>query len=164
MNSNNNNQTETNETTTPPVENVQEFSGTATYCPEDNKLRLYVGRVPREEYLKLKAEGWQALHKQRETGGGDFAAVWTPSRKKTALQYAGVILDEDMGPAERAADRAERFSGYRDRRAAEATAHADRYDAGPAAHGYQSQDLAERAAARHDRIADRAGDAWETAE
>ena len=28
---------------------------TATYSPEDNKLRLYVGRVPRDEYLLLKA-------------------------------------------------------------------------------------------------------------
>ena len=51
-----------------------EPAGRATYCPEDNKLRLYVGRVPREEYLKLRAEGWTALHKQREAGGGDFVA------------------------------------------------------------------------------------------
>jgi hypothetical protein len=79
---------------------------TATYCPEDDKLRLYVGRVPREEYERLRAQGWQPLHKQRETGGGDFAAVWTPEREDTALEYAGgIIEDEDKGPAERAADR-----------------------------------------------------------
>jgi primosomal replication protein N len=141
-----------------------EFRGEATYCPEDNKLRLYVGRVPREEYLKLRAEGWTALHKQRETGGGDFAATWTPQRRDTALDYAGFIGDEDKGPAERAADRAERFSGYRDKRTNEACGHADKYEAGPAAHGFQSQARAERAAARHDRIADRAGDAWGKAE
>jgi len=41
----------------------------ATYCPEDDKLRLYVGRVPRDEYERLRSEGWTALHKQRETGG-----------------------------------------------------------------------------------------------
>jgi hypothetical protein len=141
-----------------------EFRGTATYCPEDNKLRLYVGRVPREEFLKLRAEGWTTLHKQRDAGGGDFAATWTPSRRDTALEYAGIIEDEDAGPAERAADRAERFSGYRDKRTREAVGHADRYVAGPAAHGYQSQARAERAAARHDRMADRAGDAWGKAE
>ncbi len=31
-----------------------ESTGTATYCPEDDKLRLYVGRVPREEYDFLR--------------------------------------------------------------------------------------------------------------
>ena len=136
----------------------------ATYCPEDNKLRLYVGRVPREEYLALRKEGWTALHKQREAGGGDFVATWTPSRRDTALRLCDVILDEDMGPAERAADRAERFGGYRDKRLDDAVGHADRYDAGPAAHGYQSEKRAERAAARHDRIAGRAVDAWDCAE
>lgn len=136
----------------------------ATYSPEDNKLRLYVGRVPREEFLKLRAEGWTTLHKQREAGGGDFAATWSPQRVKTCLQYAEIIEDEDMGPEERAADRAERFSGYREKRTDEATGHADNYEAGPQAHGYQSAARAERSAARHDRVGDRAGDAWSKAE
>jgi hypothetical protein len=136
----------------------------ATYCCEDDKLRLYVGRVPRDEYLKLRAEGWTALHKQRETGGGDFAATWTPERRDTALAYAGYIGDEDKGPAERAAERAERFSGYLGKRLDEATGRADQFDAGPQAHGYQSAQRAERAAARHDRNADRACDAWSKAE
>lgn len=137
----------------------------ATYCPEDNKLRLYIGRVPRDEYLKLRDEGWKALHKQREAGGGDFVATWTPSRRDTALEYGGgIILDEDMGPAERAADRAERFSGYRDKRTTEAVGHADNYDSQPSAHGFQSAAKAERAAQRHDRIADRACDSWSKAE
>lgn len=160
MNTENTNTTEQNDETT----TAQEFCGEATYCPEDNKLRLYVGRVPREEFLKLRADGWQACPKQREAGGGDFAAVWTPSRRDTALAYAGFIGDEDKGPAERAADRAERFSGYRDKRTGEACGHADKYEAGPTAHGYQSEARAERAAARHDKIADRAGDAWSKAE
>jgi hypothetical protein len=145
-------------------ETAPEFTGSATYSPEDNKLRLYVGRVPREEYLKLKAEGWHALHKQRETGGGDFAAVWTPERLETALSYAGIIEDEDKGPAERAAERAERFAGYREKRSAEATGQADKFDAVPAAHGFQSEARAIRAADRHDRIAGRSVDAWSKAE
>lgn len=142
--------------------NVEQF---ATYSPEDNKLRLYVGRVPREEFLKLRADGWTSTPKQRENGGCDFVATWTPSRRDTALEYSqGVIEDEDQPMAERAADRAERFSNYRDKRTNEATRHADSYDAGPSAHGYQSQARAERAAARHDRIADRSCDAWSKAE
>lgn len=150
--------------TAPQIDTAPEYSGRATYCPEDNKLRLYIGRVPRPEYEKLRAEGWKALHTQREAGGGDFVATWTPERRDTALEYAGIIEDEDMGPEERAADRAERFAGYREKRTEEATSRADRFDAGPTAHGYQSQARAERAAARHDKIAGRAVDAWSKAE
>jgi hypothetical protein len=140
-------------------------TGEATYCPEDNKLRLYVGRVPTVAFLKLREEGWTCTPKQREAGGCDFVATWTPQRRDTALAYGdGVILDEDQSPAERAADRAERFAGYRDKRTIEAGGHLGRYDSQPLAHGYQDAARAERAAARHDRIADRACDAWSKAE
>jgi len=135
-------------------------SNSATYCPEDDKLRLYVGRVPRDEYDALRAEGWQATAKQ----DCDFSAVWTSAREDTAESYAGVILDEDASPADRAADRAERFTGYLDKRLDEATGHADRYDAGPSAHGYQSKARAVRAADKHDRIGTRAVNAWDKAE
>lgn len=134
--------------------------GRATYSPEDNKLRLYVGRVPRDEYEALRAQGWTSTPKQ----DCDFVAVWTPDRRDTALDYAGIIEDEDQGPADRAADRAERFAGYREKRTAEACGHADHYDATPSAHGYQSAARAERSAARHDRVAARAVDAWSKAE
>jgi hypothetical protein len=132
----------------------------ATYCPEDNKLRLYVGRVPRDEYEALKAEGWTSTPKQE----CDFAAAWTPRRENTALRYAGMIGDEDQSPQDRAADRAERFSGYLEKRLGEAAGHADRYDSGPMAHGFQDKGRAVRAADRHDRMAGRAVDAWSKAE
>ncbi len=132
----------------------------ATYCPEDNKLRLYVGRVPRDQYDALRAEGWQATPKQ----GCDFAAVWTVSRRNTALSFAGEIGDEDQSPEDRAADRAERFGDYRDKRLGEAVSFADSYDDGPAVHGCQSQTRAERAAQRHDRLAGHAVDRWSKAE
>lgn len=135
-------------------------SNQATYSPEDNKLRLYVGRVPRDEYLALKAEGWTSTPKQ----GCDFVAHWTPERRDTAISYAGVITDEDQGPEERAADRAERFSGYLGKRMDEATGHADKYDAGPQVHGFQNYAKAVKAADRHDRSATHACDAWEKAE
>jgi hypothetical protein len=133
---------------------------TATYSPEDNKLRLYVGRVPRDEYLALKAQGWTSTPKQ----DCDFVATWTVNRRDTCLKYADIIEDEDMGPEERAADRAERFGEYRDKRTGEATGHADRFDAGPHVHGFQSQARANRAASRHDRIGTRAVDSWSKAE
>jgi len=132
----------------------------ASYQPEDDKLRLYVGRVPRSEYEALRAEGWTSTPKQ----DCDFVAVWTPQREATAIRYAGIIEDEDMSPEERAADRAERFAGYRDRRTMEAVGHADRYDSGPAVHGYQDYGRAVKAADRHDRIAGRAVNSWDKAE
>lgn len=135
-------------------------SHSATYCPEDDKLRLYVGRVPRDEYEALRAEGWTSTPKQ----DCDFVATWTPDREDTALSYAGEIDDEDTPPTERAADRAERFSGYRDKRLEEATSYADRYDAGPSVHGYQNKARAIRAADRHDRFAGRALSQWDKAE
>lgn len=133
----------------------------ATYSPEDNKIRLYVGRVPRDEYEKLRADGWTATPKQN----CNFVATWTPSRRDTALEYGGgVIEDEDQPAQDRAADRAERFSSYRDKREGEAIGHADRFDSGPQAHGYQSAARAERNASRHDRQAGHAVDAWSKAE
>lgn len=135
-------------------------SNRSTYCPEDDKLRLYVGRVPRDEYLALKAEGWVSTPKQ----DCDFVAIWTPDRYETCLSYAGIVEDEDMEPGERSADRAERFIGYRERREDDAGGLADRYDNGGAVHGFQSTQRAERAAARVDRLGDRAVDAWGKAE
>lgn len=132
----------------------------ATYCPEDNKLRLYVGRVPREEYLALRAEGWTSTPKQ----DCDFVATWTPARKARALQYSDMIEDEDQSPEDRAADRAERFGNYRDKRLTESEGRADTYESRPMAHGFQSQARAERAAQRHDRIGDKASDSWSKAE
>lgn len=138
-----------------------ETTGWASYCPEDNKLRLYVGRVPRPEYDFLRAQGWTATPKQ----DCDFVATWTPQREDTALAYSpDGIEDEDKSPADRAADRAERFAGYADKRMGEAVTRADSYEAGPAVHGYQSQALAERRAAAHDRQGTRAVNLWGKAE
>ncbi len=144
------------------TENSELFneSNTATYCPEDNKLRLYVGRVPRDEYMQLRGDGWKSTPKQ----DCDFVAVWTVSREDTALDYAGYIGDEDQDPEDRAADRAERFAGYRDKRTAEAHGHADNFDAGPTVHGYQNQNRADRAAARHNRQRTHALTQWDKAE
>lgn len=132
----------------------------ATYCPEDNKLRLYVGRVPREEYLSLKKEGWTSTPKQ----GCDFSAVWRIEREDTCFSYAGIIGDEDQSPEDRAVDRAERFAGYREKRRDEAHGTADSFESMPMVHGFQNQQKAERAAAKHARIGVSACNLWSKAE
>ena len=134
-----------------------------TYCPEDNKLRLYVGRVPRDEYERLRKAGFSSTPKQ----DCDFVATWTPAREDLAREYLDDdddIADEDYSPEERAADRAERFGGYRDKRRAEATNHADTFDAGPGVFGHQNRQRAERQAARHDRERAKAVSQWSKAE
>jgi len=123
--------------------------------------------------LQLKEWGFKSTPKQ----DCDFVATWTTNRETVALAYgAGYIEDEDQSPADRAADdedqspadraadRAERFADYRDKRAGEATGHADRYDNGPRLHGHQSAALAERRANAHDKIATRAVNRWGKAE
>ena len=138
-------------------EELYNESNEATYCPEDNSLRLYVGRVPRDEYLALKAEGWKSTPKQ----DCDFVAVWTINREDTALSYAGYIGDEDQSPTDRAADRAERFAGYREKRRAEAGGYADRFECIDPVHGFQSQAKAERSAASHARVGVKAYTQWD---
>lgn len=138
-------------------------TSTVTYCPEDNKIRLYVGRVPRDEYERLRAAGFTSTPKQE----CDFVATWTPSREDLTREYLGDdedIGDEDYSPEERAADRAERFGEYRDKRAAEAGASADAFEAGPSAFGHQNRARAERQAARHDRKRVYAVSQWAKAE
>lgn len=136
---------------------------TVTYSPEDNKLRLYVGRVPRDEYLALRKAGWTSTPKQ----SCDFVATWTPEREDQAREYLEEgedIGDEDYSPEERAADRAERFTGYLDKRREEAGAAADQHAAGPAAFGHQNRSRAERQARRHDRHRSYALTQWSKAE
>jgi hypothetical protein len=135
----------------------------ATYCPEDNKLRLYCGRVPRDEYEALRAVGYKPTPKQ----DCDFVATWSLAAEDAALAMlddGDDIGDEDQSPEDRAADRAERFAMYRDKRRSEAGGHADTFDAGPAAHGYQDERKAQRAANRHGRERTRALSQWSKAE
>jgi len=135
-------------------------SNEATYCPEDNKIRLYVGRVPREEFLNLRKEGWTCTPKQP----CDFVAHWRTEREDTALSYAGIIGDEDQSPSDRAVVRAERSGNYLDKRRSEAHDMADRFGESPTVHGYQNQAKAERAAKKHDRLAGNSVNLWSKAE
>jgi hypothetical protein len=139
------------------------MNATVTYSPEDNKLRLYVGRVPRDEYEALRKAGFVSTPKQ----DCDFAVTWTPEREDMAAEYledGEDIGDEDYSPLERSADRAERFEGYREKRADEAGGAADTFAAGPGTFGHQNLARAERQARRHDRHRNYAVGQWSKAE
>lgn len=134
---------------------------TATFSPEDSKLRLYAStRLDDETWKELKALGFKWAPKQNLI----VAPGWTPAREDALLELVDEIEDEDYSPEERAADRAERFAGYRNKRTAEAVGHADKFEAGPSAFGHQNRSRAERQATRHDRSRTRAVTQWSKAE
>lgn len=158
-------------TTDTPAESEEQIETTydhrATYCPEDNKLRFYPSTGaggdwddPDFDKEVMKAAGYRWASKQECY----VCPRWTPAAEDAALRYVDDIEDENYSPAERAADRAERFSGYRDKRRSEAHGYADTFEAGPDAFGHQNQARAERAAARHDRHRGRALSQWSKAE
>lgn len=132
----------------------------ATYSPEDDKIRLYTGRVSREDYEFLRKNKFISTPKQ----SCDFVAHWSCNVEDIALAMCGTIEDEDQSLEDRAADRAERFGGYRDKRLAESLGHIYGYESRPEIHGYQSAKKAESAANAHNRIGDRAVTQWDKAE
>ena len=88
----------------------------ATYDPADDKLRLRASsRLDAETYAKVKAAGFGWAPKQDL-----FYAVWTPAREDLLVELASEIGDEETSPADRAAQRADRFSAYQGKRAADA--------------------------------------------
>lgn len=92
---------------------------TATYSPDDNKLRLYAAtRLSPELYAKVKAAGFSWAPKQELF----VAPMWTPGREDLLLELAGEIGDEDTSLTDRAEQRAERFEEYSEKRAADSEA------------------------------------------
>jgi phospholipid N-methyltransferase len=90
---------------------------TATYSPEDNKLRLFsVHRLDPETYKRVNAAGFRWAPKQRLF----VAPMWTPARADLLIALCGEIGDEDTSLVERAEERADRFSEYRAKRADDA--------------------------------------------
>lgn len=86
---------------------------TATYSPEDNKLRIYPGcRLDADEFAKVKAKGFKWAPRQQIF----VAPMWTPSRFDLCVELAGEVEDEGMTLAERQAERAARFEQYSENR------------------------------------------------
>lgn len=91
----------------------QDIIGTATYSPEDNKLRLYPdSRLAPEIYARVKAHGFAWAPKQQLF----VAPMWTPAREDLLIDLCGEIGDEDTSLVERAESRAERFEDYSEAR------------------------------------------------
>lgn len=134
---------------------------TASYSPEDNKVRIYpASRLSKEDYEHIRAVGFRWAPKQKIF----VCPAWSPTAEDAALDLCDEIGDEDQPRAERAVDRADRFEGYMHKREDEAVNGADRFEVGPAIHANQSRARAERSARRHDRIAGRACTQWGKAE
>lgn len=89
---------------------------TATYSPDDNKLRIYGPRFDEETYKRVKALGFRWAPKQELW----VAPGWSPSREDLAIEIAGEIEDEDKSLVERAEERSDRFEQYSDNRMADA--------------------------------------------
>ncbi len=92
---------------------------TATYSPEDNKLRLYPSaRLDDETFARVKAAGYKWAPKQELF----VAPKWSCAREDLALELAGEIDREETTLAERAQAKADRLDGIADKRAAQAGA------------------------------------------
>ncbi|MBN8712182.1 MAG: hypothetical protein BGO12_10070 [Verrucomicrobia bacterium 61-8] len=90
---------------------------TATYSPEDNKLRLYARtRLDAETYTQVKAAGFSWAPRQQLF----VAPMWTPQREDLLLKLCGEIGDKDKSLVQRASERAERFENYSENRAKDA--------------------------------------------
>lgn len=142
---------------------------TATYSPDDNKLRLYAAtRLDPETYAKVRAAGFIWAPKQ----GLFVAPMWTPSREDLLLDLCGEIGDEDTSLVDRAEARAERFDGYRESRTADAesarravSAIADNIPLGqPILVGHHSERRARKDAERIETGMRKAVRMWDTAQ
>lgn len=141
----------------------------ATYSPEDNKLRLYPeGKLSDADYQAVKAAGFAWAPRQKLF----VAGMWTPQREDLLLSLCGSIEAEESTVAERAAERAERFEAYTAKRAQEANqAHranmaiGQRFEGGqPILIGHHSERRARRDQERMHALMRRSVSLWETAE
>jgi protein-L-isoaspartate O-methyltransferase len=85
---------------------------TATYSPDDDKIRIYGPRFDEETYARVKAAGFRWAPKQELW----VAPGWSPNREDLAIELAGQIDDEDKSLVQRAEERSERFEDYSDSR------------------------------------------------
>ena len=68
------------------------MSMSATYSPEDNKLRLYsLHRLDAETYARVSGAGFKFAPKQDLF----VAPMWTPGREDLLIELCGEIGDED---------------------------------------------------------------------
>jgi hypothetical protein len=124
----------------------------ATYSPEDNKLRLYQSnpdeRLDSELFELLKSAGFKRAPKQMLW----VAPAWTPDREDFCLQFVDTIDADQTTLVERAQAKAERLDAIAERREALSNTYAEtarqigrRFESGqPILRGHHSQRKAER--------------------
>lgn len=154
--------------TTTEAAELETYSGfTATYSPEDNKLRLYSrSRLDADLYARVKEAGFHWAPKQELF----VAPMWTPQRADLLIELCGEIGDEDTSLVDRAAERADRFEDYSDRRSQDAdaahravSAVSQRFEFGqPILIGHHSERKARKDAERMENGMRRAVKMWET--
>ncbi len=120
----------------------------ATYSPEDNKLRLYADeRLDDELYQRVKELGFKWAPKQEL-----FVTHWKPQREDLCIELAGEIVPEETTLIERAENKAQRLDDLSEKRTRDADAFAQaanaisqRFESGqPILVGHHSQRKAER--------------------
>jgi len=88
---------------------LESITCSATYSPEDNKLRMYFSdRFSRELYEAIRDAGFKWAPKQELF----VAPMWTPTRRDIALELCGSIEDESLSVEDRAHQRKDRFEQY----------------------------------------------------
>ncbi len=142
---------------------------TATYSPEDNKLRLYsFKRLDKETYNFLRSNGFKYAPKQQLF----VTPMWTPRRAKLLINLCGSIEDEQTTMEERAEQRADRFTDYKGKRKADAEAAYKQVNdisqnipmGQPILIGHHSEKRARRDAKRIESGMQKAVKMWETSE
>lgn len=141
----------------------------ATYSPEDNKLRLYtLRRLDDDTYARLHAAGFRFAPKQDLF----VAPAWTPEREELLMELCGEIGDEDTSLVDRAEQRADRFQDYSESRERDYAAARNAVAAitehipmgQPILVGHHSEKRARKDAERIEKGLERAVRMWDTAE
>ena len=139
---------------------------TATYSPEDNKLRLYsLSRLGAELYARVRAAGFIYAPKQELF----VAPMWTPSREDLLIELCAGSATRIQASLTERRD-ADRFEDYSEKRAADAerardyvSSIADNIPLGqPILVGHHSERHARRDAAKIENGMRKAVQMWET--
>lgn len=142
---------------------------TATYSPDDNKLRLYtVSKLDTVTYQDAKRHGFIWAAKQECF----VAPMWTPEREDFLLSLCDEIEDDDTDLVSRAEQRAERFAEYKEKRGNEAAQALSAVEAlveniplgQPILVGHHSEKRARKDAEKITRGMERAKNLWETSQ
>lgn len=149
---------------------MTKFLSSATYSPEDDKIRLYAAvRLDDADYQRIKTAGFRWAPKQEL-----FFAHWSPSREDLALAASGQseLEPEETTLAERAEAKSERLAELSVKRANESRSLADyanqigeRFAYGqPILMGHHSQRKAQRDAQKIERASLAAHNSFKQAE